>query len=795
MAEVAQPASGSRSLVTWVVIAGAIVFGFSLVALLELRAVFPSFSANGWAVIPLAIVLAALLGLTAARLTLGIGRLAAFPTNDGSSYVVGFWKRPWVPWALIAFALIMFVVVAFGLLGVVQAEKVPNELSLPVLAIAGVVALLGSLAMVAVSFSLVNMADKTQPLGLPQGSVRAVIALSLVVLFAILTVYLFSSLNGPAQVAVVATCLEDAPSAQIVRERPVGELLLRRPATDCPATTSAGNANTTTPNTGNPNTGNPNTGNPNTGNPNTGKYDVVVERPPTQAGIDFAKQLLVLIGTLVTSVASFYFGSQAVAQAHDAVAGTGGPPLANGVEPPTLEPGGGEQGLDVLGTGLNGVRQVQLTRGGDQISAISVTSNDNRVHALFRVPAATVPDDDPRTGGGWDVTVSDTLGRSFRMPAVVRIIKSAAPTPRKDPNADNQKPVRDATSGKDANTTQPAAGTTSPATDTSATDTSTTPATAKLRDLLIKLGAQKADIQALQAVSGGPAIPAIPEAILAELNKWLTTAQGLAKGQTDPATIATALQSGDALLGTVQNAGLPGALADVLALLRLAGSVAVPAIAGIPAGPIGIVFGVLSGLSSLAADQKKLDAAKAALLNAPFDPGTPPPMPTRDIVGTLVEGTPFATATDDQALTIIQAALEQHDGQPGPADEVATKLLANPLVASLMQQFATPALRAAAIEALRGQVLFKQARELLGDTLEIDVPAIADAPAGKINFPTLLDWLQKQRSDPRMAAAIEKLVGIAETLAKVPSGQQAPIELLRESLNTAVDLAQTVRQK
>ena len=648
MSEVAQPSPGSSSLVTWVVITGAIVFGFSLVALLELRAVFPGPDANGWAVIPLAIVLAALLGLTAARLTLGIGRLAGFPTNDGSVYVVGFWKRPWVPWALIALALITFIVVAFGLLGVVQAKKVPNELSLPVLAIAGVVALLGSLATVAISFSLVNMADKTQPLGLPQGSVRAVIALSLVVLFAILTVYLFSSLNGPAQVAVVATCLEDAPSAQMVRERPPGEALMRRPATECaPADTNAGTANAS-------------------------KYDVVVERPPTPAAIDFAKQLLVLIGTLVTSVASFYFGSQAVAQAHDAVAGTGGPPVADGVEPPTLEPGGGEQRLDVLGTGLNGVRQVQLTRGGDQLSAISVTSNDNRVHALFKVPATTVPDDDPKfsVGGGWDVTVTDTLGRSFRMPAIVRIIKSGAATPGKDPNADNKKPDGDATADKAANKTQAAADTTSTTPDTSTTNTSTTAnpattaATARLQDLLTKLGAQKAGIQALQAVSGGPAMPAIPDSILAELNKWLTTAQDLAKGQTDPATIATALQSGDALLATVQNAGLPGALADVLALLRRAGSVAMPAITGIPGGPVGIVLGVLSGLSSLAADQKKLDAAKAALLNAPFDPGTPLAMPTRDMAGTLVEGTPFATVTDDQALTIMQARSSNVTGSP-----------------------------------------------------------------------------------------------------------------------------------
>jgi len=750
MAEVVQPAAGSKSLVTWVVIIGAAVFGISLIALLELRDAFPGLGVNQWAAILLAVVLAALLGLTVARLSLGIGRLAGFPTRDGSVCVVGFWKRPWVPWALIVVAMLMFVVVAFGLLVLVQAVQVPNSLSLPVLAISGVVALLGALAMVAVSFSLVNMADKTQPLGLPQGSVRAVIALSLVVMFAILTVYLFSSLNAPAQFSVAASCLEDGPSAKMVQERPEGELLLRRPAATCPAGTT-----------------------------DAGRYDVVVERPPTPAATDFAKQLLVLIGTLVTSVASFYFGSQAVAQAHDAVAGSGGPPVANGVEPPTLEPGGGEQALDVLGTGLNGVRQVQLARGGEQLSAISVTSNDNRVHALFRIPAATVPDDDPSAGGGWDVTVTDTQGRSSRLPATVRIIKPAAATPPAVPQPDGQKP----SAGTGANAAQPAP------------DSSAASATAKLQDLVTQLGAQKAGIEALQAVSGGPAMPMIPEATLAELNKWLAAAQDLAKGPADKAAIATALQSGDALLGKVQDAGLPGALADALALLALAGTVAAPAIAGIPAGPVGIAFGVLSGLAALAADQKKFTAAKAALLNAPFDPGTPPATPTHDVASVLVKDTPFAAASDDQALTILQAALEQRDGRPIPADEVATNLLGIPLVAPLMQQFATPALRAAAIDALRGQALFQQARQLLGDTMEVDVPSIAGAPTGKLSFPALLDWLQKRRSDPQVAAAIEKLVGIAETLAKMPSGQQAAAGDLLALLITAAELAKTSRQK
>ena len=268
----------------------------------------------------------------------------------------------------------------------------------------------------------------------------------------------------------------------------------------------------------------------------------------------------------------------------------------------------------------------------------------------------------------------------------------------------------------------------------------------------------------------------------------------LAKGPADATAIATAVQGGSALLEKVQNAGLPGALADVIAVLRRVGIVAAPAIVGIPAGPVGIVLGVLSGLIALASDQQKLNAAKAALLNTPFDPGTPPAVPTRDMAAVAVEGTAFAGASPDQALAIMQAALERRGSQPVSADEIATALLANALTEPLLQQFATPALRAHAIEELRGDALFRQARDLLADVPDLDVPAAAGAPAGKVNLPALLDWLQARRTDPQIAAAIDKLVGIGEVLGRLPGDKQAAIGQLVASLEAATGLAQARRQ-
>src|SRR5262249_19221235 len=59
---------------------------------------------------------------------------------------------------------------------------------LPILAIFGIMILFGALALVATLFARLNLSDPRQALGLPKGSIRAAIALALVVLFAIIAI-------------------------------------------------------------------------------------------------------------------------------------------------------------------------------------------------------------------------------------------------------------------------------------------------------------------------------------------------------------------------------------------------------------------------------------------------------------------------------------------------------------------------------------------------------------------------------------------------------------------------------
>ena len=206
-------------------------------------------------------------------------------------------SRDWVPWGLITATLLLIVVLIFTLIVVFTHWKVPNELGLPVLAIFGVVALLASLSFVAISFNRVNMSDRTQALGLPQGSVRAVIALSLVVLFAILSVYLFSSLNNSGRIQR-DWCLVDKERMMLANSLRTGEIVSDRAMT---TEEVAAHCNAAPPEQ---------------------RFVVGFRDAGDPAGVDFAKQLLIFVGTLVTSVASFYFGSKAVSEARDVVLGT-----------------------------------------------------------------------------------------------------------------------------------------------------------------------------------------------------------------------------------------------------------------------------------------------------------------------------------------------------------------------------------------------------------------------------------------------------------------------------------------
>src|SRR5262249_12352019 len=142
---------------------------------------------------------------------------------------------------------------------------------LPIMAIAGVMALLVSLALVSLTFSLAGLSDRGEALGLPRGSVRAVISLSLIVLFAITSFAFQGSFTGGLQKTEPLT---EADAAAMRANLHGDELVATLPSSDVQRPT------------------------------------VVVYRTGSRASEDFARQVFTIVGTLMTAVASFYFGSR-----------------------------------------------------------------------------------------------------------------------------------------------------------------------------------------------------------------------------------------------------------------------------------------------------------------------------------------------------------------------------------------------------------------------------------------------------------------------------------------------------
>jgi hypothetical protein len=273
---------------------------------------------------------------------------------------------------VIVIVAITLVVMLFGLKYLLA--SVHSEVGLPILAIVGVVMLLATLALVSVAFSLFSLDDRSQALALPEGSIRAVIALSLIILFAIVTVYFYSTLSSSGVGTATGLSAEQRDSfVNSFKDQVV---------------TVTG----------------------------SGPFTVYFREGGNPAGSDFAKQVLVLIGTLVTAVASFYFASRATSSDVPASGVSRSAPEIRGVAPAsqTREAAGTTFDLVINGDRLDLVKEVKVVSGANQILANDVVSNASTVRCKLQL-GPDVPT------GAWDVIVTDGIGRTATLPAALTI--------------------------------------------------------------------------------------------------------------------------------------------------------------------------------------------------------------------------------------------------------------------------------------------------------------------------------------------------------------------------------------
>lgn len=144
------------------------------------------------------------------------------------------------------------------------------EILLPLLLVGGLIALVTSLMILVAAFRLFGLTNTTKPFGVPEGTLQAIIALSLILIFAISSLYLRGTFTPQSATLSDLTSKE---AAQI----PINQILERRIVSQNPL-----------------------------------RYEVQRQLPIDQDAKDFSNQLLTILGTLVGAVAGFYFGAKSV---------------------------------------------------------------------------------------------------------------------------------------------------------------------------------------------------------------------------------------------------------------------------------------------------------------------------------------------------------------------------------------------------------------------------------------------------------------------------------------------------
>lgn len=210
--------------------------------------------------------------------------------------------------------------------------------SLPVMALLGITVLVGALAMTSTLFRRLGLARRSQPLGLPPGSVRATVALALIVLFAIIAAGVLHPRSEPVTLHGVTA------EARAEMQRDPKVQVLGVVADACQKALSADQLAAATQNW------------KPTPEPCTAaelRYTVTLKTGPDPATLDLAKQLLQMIGGLMTTTVSFYFAARSLTAKAEEKAAPAGPgqtppqerkdpePLQDASPKPALQPKGG----------------------------------------------------------------------------------------------------------------------------------------------------------------------------------------------------------------------------------------------------------------------------------------------------------------------------------------------------------------------------------------------------------------------------------------------------------------------
>jgi hypothetical protein len=234
------------------------------------------------------------------------------------------------------------------------ANGVDTEIRTSILVVGSIAVLMIVLFIIAFGFRFIELADAKQALGLPEGSIRAMIALILIMIFIIFGVYLFRMV-GTGNPTFIAPM--DSPGKPDLYPGKIVSSIYDE---------------------------------------TTKKYNVWVISPITDDGLRLAQQLLTTVGTLVVAVSGFYFGSSSSASAS-------AKPEKESIKPPiklsAVNPSQAKVTdtvqFQASGSGLAGPERVVLRRSGSELECADLLSSATKLQFTVAGGKGTV--------GKWDL--------------------------------------------------------------------------------------------------------------------------------------------------------------------------------------------------------------------------------------------------------------------------------------------------------------------------------------------------------------------------------------------------------
>jgi len=206
---------------------------------------------------------------------------------------------PTKAWAVLAGTILLIAATLIFRFGF-SLNQMDEATRLSVIVLEGLALTVVFMAILAIIFAVMGVEDPKQALALPEGSVRALLAFSLVLIFVCLGAFLFSEVNKPCEACTkTLSVVNDAQLTDLKNNFIVapeqakndqGKLLYEQVP-------------------------NPKDPSQSIDDPKHPLYKVTYTPKPNAAAADFAKQIFTTLATVFVSVVSFYFGSSVTTSA------------------------------------------------------------------------------------------------------------------------------------------------------------------------------------------------------------------------------------------------------------------------------------------------------------------------------------------------------------------------------------------------------------------------------------------------------------------------------------------------